>query len=114
MRVYRRAEFMKLPEGTIYARGKKWHFDTFSIKGSTFGNDWAVWSPMWVKSDDSGEAMHRLEEMLETGVSYPMETDYGRDGRFDDEDLFLVLEVGDLIDLEAAVSRAISAASDNG
>lgn len=28
MRIYKREEFLKLPEGTIYAKGKKWELRT--------------------------------------------------------------------------------------
>lgn len=35
MRILRRQEFLLLPVGTLYARGKPWAFDNLQIKGET-------------------------------------------------------------------------------
>ena len=112
MRIYRRKEFMELPEGTIYAKGKPWHFDGFNVKGESWETDWTYLSPMWIFAHDDGEQWARLDEMLEHGASYPMQHGYGRDGCFDDDDLFLVPERADLEKLRAMVDAALTVAKE--
>lgn len=107
MKVYRRSEFMKLPEGTIYAKGKPWFFGDITVKGDTFGNDWTCLSPMWIESAGEDDQWSRLDGMLECGYSYPMASAYGRDGCFADDEIFLVLERGDLERLRGIVDAAL-------
>lgn len=109
MRIYSRKEFLGLPEGTIYAKGKRWYFNGFSVKGETFGNDWAELSVMWIDSQNDSDQWSRLEGMHEGGASYPMAEGYGRDGCFDDEDIFLVPERADLEKLRGMIDKALSA-----
>ena len=111
MKIYRRKDFLELPEGTIYAKGKPWFFSYLSVKGKTLSNDWSQLSPMWIEAYDDGEQWRRLDDMLENGASYPMQTSYGRDGCFDDDDLFLVPERDDLEKLRAMIDDAISVQS---
>lgn len=108
MRIYRRAEFLALPSGTIYSKGKRWYFNHIEIKGETLTNDWLSISPMWIEAYDDGEQWERLEAMLEKGASYPMQEDFGRDGCFDDEEIFLVPEKADLEKLRAMVDAALT------
>jgi len=108
MRIYRRAEFLKLPAGTIYAKGKRWYFDGFNVKADTLGNDWVQLSPMWIEADDDAEQWSRLDEMLERGTSQPMAEGYGRDGSFDEDALFLVPERADLERLRDMVDAALA------
>lgn len=97
---------MKLPEGTLFCKGKPWGFENLHVKGETLTNDFYARSLQWVSANDSGEAMDRLEEMKEHGASYPIEDAEGRDGCFDNEDLFLVYEASDLADLKDVVTKA--------
>lgn len=101
MRIRRRAEFLALPTGTIYAKGKPWCFDGLSVKSDTWGNDWLTLSPMWVDDSD-------LEAMLESGASSPMQEIYERDGCFDEDEIFLVMERADLERLRAMVDAALA------
>lgn len=110
MRIYTRPEFLKLPAGTIYAKGKPWYFDGFNVKADTMGNDWVQLSPMWVEAHNDAEQWSRLEGMLERGESYPMASSYGRDGFFDPDELFLVPEKEDLERLREMIDAAIRAA----
>lgn len=117
MRIYRRSEFMTLPAGIIYCKGKPWHFDGLCIKGETIvhgdgmAGDWCYCNPAWVDAHDSGEAAYRLEEMLATGASWPCEKDDSRDGCFDEDDIFLIFEAGDLMWLEERIKDAIGLAT---
>jgi len=107
MRVYKRADFLQLPAGTVYCAGGEWFFGGICFKGDTMGNDWSVLDPAWVDGKDSGECFARLGEMLDDGVSYPMEEDYGRDGLFDEGQIFLVFEGSDLKNLRGMIDKSI-------
>lgn len=102
MRVYTRQEFLKLPEGTVYCKGQPWAFGGINIKGETIAAsdgrliDWYYLDPEWIDAHDSGEAGARLDEMLSTGASYPMQDAIGRDGCFDENEVFLVYEDADI------------------
>ena len=113
MRIYGRKEFLKLPAGTAYFKGKRWHFDGLTFKGDSLRNDWFETDPGWIDGKGSGECFDRLEEMLTDGASYPMQGVERRDGCYDDDDLFLVPERDDLLKLREWIDAAISV-SDSG
>lgn len=50
----------------------------------------------WVDGKDSGECFDRFEEMRDKGTSYPMESDWYRDGLYDPDTLFLLYDTNDL------------------
>lgn len=112
MRVYSRAEFLKLPEGTLFAKGKPWYWESLHVKGETWAhwNDFLLRDLQWIESPSSIDASHAMDRMLENGTSAPMETAYGRDGCFDDKDLFLVYEPADLDALSEIIAEAKEAA----
>lgn len=110
MKIYRRAQFLNLPAGTIYAKGEQWCFDGFSVKADTISNDWVCLSPMWIEANGEDEQWERLNAMLEDGAAFPMDTIYGRDGTFNDEQIFLVPDRADLEKLRAIIDAAIDVA----
>lgn len=113
MRIYRRKEFLALPAGTAYCKGKEFVFEGLTFKGEGYGmaNDWFVFDPAWVDGQDSGECLHRLDEMLQAGASYPMQDSICRDGLYDDDAIFLVFERADLMKLREHIDAAIAVAS---
>lgn len=111
VRIVDRKTFLSLPAGTAYCKGKKWYFESLAFKGESLPNDWLYIDPAWVDANDSGEAFDRLEEMLESNVSYPMETDCRRDGLFDEAAVFMVFEDNDLKQLFALLAKALSVGS---
>lgn len=119
MRIYRRDEFLKLPAGTIYAKGKPCYldgFDGFNVKFDTLtdhaGNniDWVCLYPMWIEAQNSGEAFDRFDEMLEHGASYPMQESAGRDALYDKDEIFLVPERADLLKFKGLIEAALAVA----
>lgn len=109
MRIYKRAEFMQLPGGTIFSKGKPWAFSDLMVKSSPDGSlDFVCRSLINIDSHDSEQNWDRLEQMRDVGASFPLNEDYGRDGMFDDEDLFLVYEAADLIQLLSVVNAALA------
>jgi len=108
MRIYKRADFLKLPPGTAYCKGEKWAFAGLVFKGESLGNDWYETNPAWVDGEDSWECFDRLEKMLNSGASYPMQNSECRDGLFESDALFLVLERDDLLQLHEWINTAAS------
>lgn len=112
MRIYNRQDFMTLPEGVIFAKGKPWYFGSLSIKGGTIiadgkAIDFSYCCLVDIDSHDSGEWGQRMEDMLTNGASYPINDSYGRDGCFDEEDIFLVYEPADIKRLGLALGVVI-------
>ena len=108
MRVVNRKTFLTLPPGTIYCKGVTWAFDSICIKDDSLPSDWVYLNPAWPAAHDSGEAVDMLEKSLETGSSFPCEDAYGRDGCFNDKDVFLIFEKPDLEVFRSYIDRAIA------
>lgn len=111
MRLVDRKTFLALPEGTIYAKGKPWAFESLNIKDENAGsNDWWYFEPCWIESAGSHEHFDFLEEMQTKGTSYPMQESISRDGLYDDDAIFLVFERADLLRLRDMIDKAIEVA----
>lgn len=106
MRVYSKRQFVELPAGTLYHPGVKWLFGDLTVKGRSRGDDWYGRPLGWVTAHDNGEAFDRLEEMVSTGASYPLDQSYAMNMRDEDDTVFLVYEAADLDVLSAAVEGA--------
>jgi hypothetical protein len=61
----------------------------------------------WIDGRNSEECFGRLDAMLKTGASFPMQNSTCRDGMFDDENIFLVWEKPDLEFLATLTAKAI-------
>ncbi len=97
MRVYNRKDFLALPAGTLYCAGVEWAFNELGVKGDTWPpNDFIKLGLQWVEAQGSTEATDRLDAMLKTGASFPLQQSYGRDGGFDQDEVYLVYEPADL------------------
>lgn len=102
MKILNRQDFLKMPQGTFYAKGIKWYIDGFCIKRETYFDqlgkaiDFTYYNLVdfeWKSSEDHADS---CDKMLETGQSREINKSYMRDGCFCDEDLFLVFEKTDL------------------
>ncbi|CAN7374149.1 hypothetical protein LJR231_002241 [Phyllobacterium sp. LjRoot231] len=109
MKIYNRKDFLKLPAGIIFAKGQPFAFDEIQVKGDSLENDFFSREWTWISAHDSGEAMARLDEMLERGASYAINDAEGRDGLFDDNDIFLVFEPEDLQTMRQDIDAAVEA-----
>ena len=104
MRLYTRKNFLELSEGVIFAKGPSDCLlpSGFCVKAETLRNDEGLATDFVyldlvdIESFDSNEHWDRCVEMLETDKSYPIATSFGRDGSFDDTEVFLVFEPHDL------------------
>ena len=110
MRRLTRPEFLRLPAGMFYFKDSQ---PALHIKGDTVsGVDWYVLDPAQV--DGSLENVEWFDEkfaiencMLETGASAPMSDTICRDGLFDADETFFVLEAADLARIRDMACAAI-------
>jgi hypothetical protein len=121
MKIYRRADFLKLPAGIIFCKGEPFCWENIHIKGDSIYNDldptyndWFEIDPCTVASRGSSQEMERLEDMLENGTSFPMSEGSGRDGCFEKDAIFLVWEETDLHILADWINKAIQIATVTG
>jgi len=103
MRLVKRQELMTLPPGTLFAElFEPWSFGQLAIKGETWIDgdknfDFLEIGLGAVASDSTEQYCERLGEMLaDSTVSYPAESDYGREGLYDDNIVYLVYEPADV------------------
>lgn len=106
MKIYTRKDFLELPNGTVYHEGEPWAFGDIQIKHETWKNDWLYQSFGWIEAQNSNEATDRLYEMQETGVSYPLDTSWSRNGLFEEESIFLVYEPDDIDTMIESLKKA--------
>ena len=88
MKIVNRKEFLELPDGTLYAKYAPCYTEGLEIKGQTLEtDDWIHLSLDLPLVDDLFEFTTKMEH----GESVPFDSDnYGRDGCFDTDQLFLV------------------------
>lgn len=96
MKLVDRKTFMSMPAGTLFRKvPEPWIIEPLSIKGDTMGADFGYMElaqPETFSGEDFIAPLHDLE----VGGSRKLETDgYGRDGVFQDTDMFLVLDDDD-------------------
>lgn len=108
MRVYTRTAFLTLPAGTLFCKGQPWAFEPLCAKGASLDNDFFARDLAWVAGRSSHVCIQRLEAMLEQGESFPLATGEGRDGCYNDEDIFLVYEHDDLVALQQCIQQALA------
>jgi hypothetical protein len=100
MKLLNRAEFLKMPSNTVFTKYKPTCFDEILIKGDSTGyNDFWFQDLLQVESDDRGQTFDTFDK-LENGESIKMDYDCeGRDGLFEEDQLFAVFEKQDVADL---------------
>jgi len=86
-------QFLKYPEGTIYSKYKPCLTDGLHVKADSLDTgDFVCMGLIDPVAGDHWEACQKMEQ----GEHVPYEQDdYGRDGMFDDEQLFMVYDQTD-------------------
>jgi hypothetical protein len=110
MKIVDRATFLAMPAETVYAKYEPCIFEALCIKGDTLYEsdgkpiDWFYQQiAEAIAAHDSGEWGGLLEESRLTGRSLNMNFEcQGRDGCFEDEQLFAVF---DKLDIAALIGR---------
>lgn len=115
MKVLNGAAFLVLPEGVIFAEGKRWYFGELQIKAETIivdGRASGYWSQRlaWIESDgmtgDERDQFVRLDLMADNGASFPLNVSQEKTLPLADDAVFLVYEDADLDALAMAAVRA--------
>lgn len=112
MRIVNLATFRAMPEGTIFMKYEPCIFDTLSVKGETWEHDWTYANISYeIESTDSGDFAAKLEDAERNpSMSIPMDFDcYGRDGCFEDDQLFAVY---DKADIEGLIAKLLKCKED--
>ena len=99
MRIVDRQTFLSLPPNTVYQKYEPIFFGSISIKMESLETDWVeldVSNPDFAEATDSGRWAMLCCEM-EEGASFPLYMEScGRDGLFDQNQLFAVWEPHDI------------------
>jgi len=97
MKIVDRATFLAMPEGTVFAKYKPCVFEEWQIKGETGPFDFTCMDLVSFEVHDSADFASKLEESQRLGTTIPLSDDYfGRDGCFDEDQLFAVLDTEDV------------------
>lgn len=98
MKIVNLKSFRALPSGTLFLKYEPCVFGELQVKGDTWEYDFLcgeMAAPIDANSsDDYG---NKLDDAMENGTSVALDFDcYGRDGCFDDNQLFAVYEKEDM------------------
>lgn len=120
MRLYKRSEFVELPANTIYSRVDKSNsFICYGLFCKTSGVDWLpdfveqdlISEPGFPLSPNNKEGSDNIEHVLNLRDSFQLfRTDLdcsGRDGMFDNEDVFVVWDNEDIRKLVGYLTQVI-------
>jgi hypothetical protein len=102
MKIVNLKTFRALPPNTVFAKYEPFVFSELEIKGETWGSDFLVASSLSsaIKCSGAGEFIELLERAEKTGESLAMDFESeGRDGCFEDNQLFAVWEEVDVVAL---------------
>lgn len=115
MKILRKAAFLAVPPGALFASGDRWHFGGLEVKGDTIDLDdepVGYWSRSleWIESDgntgDERDHFIRLDKMLAEGVCFPLNDSEDKTLPVEDDTLFLIYEDADLDALIALATAA--------
>lgn len=95
MKIVNRATFLAMPEGTVFAKYEPCVFGELMIKGESLFNDFCYQQIVdAIECAGSGDFADKLFDAQEQGKSLTMDFYcQGRDGCFDDDQLFAVWEL---------------------
>lgn len=107
MRIVSRLEFLKMPSGTLFQECEhEWGFGDMQIKYDSLifhddgDGDFVCMKFTEIDADSSEELFRRIEEMAESGASYPLDLEATqRDGCLIRSAKYLVYERHDVVAL---------------
>lgn len=115
MRIVSLEEFRKLPNGTIFSKYEPCYFSGMEIKYDNCGErdfiSVGLSQPFLRGQNRDGDDIAIIELSQEAGSSFDLDFEIaGRDGCFEDEQLFAIWETNDLIALRKKIDAAITLA----
>jgi hypothetical protein len=107
------ADFLQFPPGTVFAKYAPIYFGELCIKGDSVGErDFEAQSFLQIDSISTEHEVAILSEAEEAGLSVMLNLDcQGRDGCFEDTQLFAVYEQQDVLQLITRLQRALTDSS---
>ena len=113
MKIVNRTQFLAMPPGVIFATGDRWALFEWRMKGENSGSNDFFYHPLdWASYDNqsSEDMVDIAEACLSNGTSVTLEfDDIARDGMYDDDAIYAVMEAGDIAALIAVLSKATPA-----
>jgi hypothetical protein len=109
MKIVDRATFLALPPNTLYSKYAPCYMEPPSIKMDSITNDWFE-SEIHdaIDCQSSSDFADKLQEAQETGCSLKMDFEtQGRDGCYEQDQLFAVWEPDDVKSLIARLQECI-------
>ena len=109
MKIIKRDEFLKLPAGILFQKGKPWVFEIPLIKGRTIIDtkgrniDFHYETIFDCDGDDDDVCIDTWDKMLDHRAEFEAESTGGRDGCFNDDDLFMVYDNKDRENIRAII-----------
>ena len=116
MKILNRKDFLALPDGVLYSKYEPCIFGPLEIKGESWENDFLTQQIAdAVDCNDSGEFFNILLDAKETGNSFALDFySEGRDGLFDEDQLFAVWEHADISALISRLNLLLPSKTDSG
>jgi hypothetical protein len=101
MKIVDRKTFMAMPGNTLFSRWEPCVFRELAIKGESWERDFLTQEiASAVKCDGNEDFFDRCDNAARTGESLALDLDcVGRDGLFDDDQMFAVWETQDVLAL---------------
>jgi len=99
MKIVNREQFLKMPEGTVYTLYEPCCFyGGLIVKWESLKNDWyKSLLHGWISSEHSDDFFKKSEQYANTGESFEFDLfSSGRDGCFEEKQLFAVYEEKDI------------------
>lgn len=100
-----------MPEGTIFQKYAPCYFEDLQVFGGACGERDFIAASLTscpIKVDSDSDMVAKLDRMEKEHASLPVDLEFfGRDGCFEDEQLFAIWESDDLSRLRDAIERAI-------
>jgi len=109
MKIVNRRQFLALPENTVFSKYEPCVFGELMIKGESLANDfYAQEIGDAIFCSGSSDRVDKLGASERDGASLPMDFDCpGRDGLFDDDQMFAVWEPEDVRKLIARLQECV-------
>jgi hypothetical protein len=110
MRIIQEPEFLTMPAGTLYAKYTPCSFGEIAIKDETVSATWWYQSllPWFEGANDTGAWIDMLDAMVAGTAAAPLDFDCTeKDGLYEHDQLFAVLDRADVEALIARLQRAL-------
>jgi hypothetical protein len=109
MKIVNREAFLKLPANTLFSTYEPCIFGDIAIKGENCGTDFFRQNIRdAIENNSSEDFFAKLDHAQKTGASLAMDFEYeGRDGLFEEGQLFAVWEKADVASLIERLRRCL-------